>query len=371
MRNKAMRMMGFLLLWAMICKATFCQDGETITIEARGAGTDKRQALENAMREAVEKGCGIFIESMSSVEDFRLCYDAIQSTSAGFVQSYEVLKEWVEAGVVKISIRAKVSRADFEGATKILLERWGHPKFLVRIPERINGQFSETQVIQTNIQGVLAQKGFVVIDEGQFEENRFRELSKAVIEGDVNKIAHIGGKMGAQVVIVGAASGSISPPMDVYGVSMLACQADVTCRVVRTDTAEVMVVGQESSRRLARDPQAAANQAFLEASQKLSSDLAKKIRISAMKEIQNGRRYEIIIEGIDYGGFVKFKQALQEVEGVRSISEGSVEEGIAEFFVEAKLLRDNLVVAMCKILPSAEPEVNPRRIKLTITRRTP
>jgi len=280
-----------------------------------------------------------------------------------------VLREWKEGGAIHIHIMARVSQADFQGATRVLLERWGHPKFLVRISEKVSGQFHETQVVQTGFQGALAQKGFVVIDEGQFEENRFRELNKAVLEGDMNRIAHIGGKMGAQVVIVGAASGSIGPPMNLYGVQMFACQADITCRVVRTDTAEIMVVGQESLRKVARDPQGAAHQAFSEAVQKLADVLAKKIRIAAMREIQNGRRFEIVIEGIDYGGFIKFKQALQEVEGVKTISEGSVEDEVAEFFVEAKLLRDSLVVAMCKLLPHAQPEVKPGRIRLVIAKK--
>jgi hypothetical protein len=352
-----------------LCRLATAQEDKIVTVEMTGEGTDKQQALENAMRKAVEKGCGTFIQSMSKVEEFTLCMDVIEATSAGFVQSHEVLREWQAGDVYNVSIRAKVLRADFEGATKTLLERWGHPKFMVRIAEKVNGQPNEASVVQTGMQGALVEKGFVVVDEAQFEENRKTELKKAAIEGDVAKIAQIGGKFGAQVVIVGTASGSVGPPNDAGGITLYACQADVTSRAVRTDTAEVVATEQIGARKNMRDPQGAAAKALADASKELGDKLARKIRIEAMKEIQNGRRYEITVEGISYKQFIKFKKSLKEVNGVKSVSDGAVEDGIANFNVNATLLRDNLVEALCELLPDAEPSVTQWKIKLKIQKK--
>lgn len=354
--------LGIIVLTA----CALAQDDKIVTVEITGSGTDKQQALEDAMRKAVEKGCGTYIQSISKTEEFQLCFDVIEATSSGFVQSYEVLKEWMANDVVNVTIRARVSKAEFEGATKTLLERWGHPKFMVRISEKINGKLNEALVAQTGMQGAMVQKGFVVVDETQFEENRKRELQKAAIEGDVNKIALIGGQMGAQVVIVGTASGSLSGPEDKGGMTLYACQADVTARAVRTDTAEVVATEQISKRANMRDPQGAATKALADAAQELGEKLPKKIRIEAMKEIQNGRRYEVTIEGIKYNEFRKFKKSLQEVPGIKSISDGTIEDGIANFNVYATLLRDNLVDVMCDRLPNAEPSVSQWKIKLKI-----
>jgi hypothetical protein len=157
----------------------------------------------------------------------------------------------------------------------------------------------------------------VVVDEAQFEENRKIELKKAAIEGDVNKIAQIGGKMGAQVVIVGTAAGLVGPPTQLAGVEAFAGRADVTARAVRTDTAEVVATEQVGSRKNMRDPQGAANVALTDAATQLGDLLARKIRIEAMKE----------------------------------------------------LLRDNLVDAMCDLLPDAEPSVSQWKIKLKIQKK--
>ncbi len=345
------------------------QEESIVSVEMTGAGTDKQQALEDAMRKAVEKGCGTYIQSISKTEEFQLCFDVIEATSAGFVQSYEMLKEWTAGDVFNVTVRAKVSRAEFEGATKTLLQRWGHPKFMVRLAEKINDKANEAMVAQTGMQGAMVQKGFVVVDEAQFEENRKTELKKAAIEGDVAKIAQIGGKMGAQVVIVGTASGSIGPPENKGGMNLFACQADVTARAVRTDTAEVVATEQISARANMRDPQGAAAKALSDAAKQLGEMLPKKIRTEAMKEIQNGRRYEVTIEGINYSGFRKFRKGLQSVQGLKSISDGTVEDGIANFNVNSTLLRDNLVDAMCDLLPDAEPSVSQWKIKLKIPKK--
>ena len=361
-------------LWALVvsvvayCAAVLGQDDKVVSVEMTGSGTEKQQALEDALRKAVEKGCGQYIQSISKVEEFQLCFDVIEATSAGFVQSYEVLKEWTAGDVVSVTVRAKVSKADFEGATKTLLERWGHPKFMVRIAEKVEGRPNEASVVQTGLQGALVQKGFVIVDEAQFEENRKIELKKAALEGDVVKIAQIGGKMGAQVVVVGTASGSVGPPTG-GAITVYPCQADVTCRAVRTDTAEVAATEQVPSRETSRSQQGAVNAAFTAAAKDLGDKLARKIRIEAMKEIQNGRRFEITIEGINYNGFRKFKKSLAAIEGVKSVSDGTVEDGIANFNVNANLVRDNLVDKMCDLLPDAEPSVSQWKIKLKIQKK--
>jgi len=184
----------------------------------------------------------------------------------------------------------------------------------------------------------------------------------------VAKIAQIGGKMGAQVVIVGTASGSVGAPTS-GAMTVYPCQADVTCRAVRTDTAEVVATEQIPARQTSRSPQGAVNAAFTAASNDLGEKLARKIRIEAMKEIQNGRRFEVTIEGTTYNQFRKFKKSLQAVEGVKSISDGAVEDGTANFNVNSKLLRDNLVDAMCELLPDAEPSVSQWKIKLKMQKK--
>ena len=70
----------FLSLWAL----------EVTTI---GEGGTRQAAINNAIRNAVEKALGTYITSYSQVNQGELIYDRITSASAGYVKSYKILAE--------------------------------------------------------------------------------------------------------------------------------------------------------------------------------------------------------------------------------------------------------------------------------------
>lgn len=78
-------------------------------VEATGQGIDRQQALNSALRSAVEIAIGTAIASNSIVESGVLVRDEIASHSRGYVSSYEVIREGELEDGYAITIDATVS----------------------------------------------------------------------------------------------------------------------------------------------------------------------------------------------------------------------------------------------------------------------
>jgi len=63
------------------------------SIMVTGSGKSRDEAINFALREAVERAVGAFVYSTTSVENFQLLKDEIFTTTRGMVQSFDIVKE--------------------------------------------------------------------------------------------------------------------------------------------------------------------------------------------------------------------------------------------------------------------------------------
>ena len=116
---------------------------DVVVIEAVGEGVTNDEALNAALRNALEKGGQQEIFSDSQVENFQLMHDTIITRAQGIVKDYEIISQQkVVGGSVRISIKAKVSKsvlAQSWGEIQNVLMQLGRPKIMVSIVERIDG----------------------------------------------------------------------------------------------------------------------------------------------------------------------------------------------------------------------------------------
>lgn len=84
----------------------FFSAGEAGSVKVKGTGTDKDSAVRDAMRVAVERVIGTYVDSKTLVEQARVVEDSILAKSQGFVTDVQILSEgkakdgyWVEAKV--------------------------------------------------------------------------------------------------------------------------------------------------------------------------------------------------------------------------------------------------------------------------------
>ncbi len=74
-----------------------------------GMGGTERAALHDAMRAAVEEEVGVYLDSRTRIQNYRVLQDKVYAQSEGYIASYEILKNETIGGVHRITIRADVS----------------------------------------------------------------------------------------------------------------------------------------------------------------------------------------------------------------------------------------------------------------------
>ena len=77
-----------------------------------GAANARDNALDHALRSAVEQAVGTYITSETQVSNFQLISDNIYSRTSGYVSSYSIVNENQNNGLYRIVLRAIVKTDD-------------------------------------------------------------------------------------------------------------------------------------------------------------------------------------------------------------------------------------------------------------------
>ncbi|MEO0812283.1 MAG: hypothetical protein AAFY60_05410, partial [Myxococcota bacterium] len=138
-------MVAALALSASLVLPVSAQAGfKTVTVEAEGY--NRQNAINNALRKAVEQAGGVKLTSMSKMQNYQLIMDTVVATSTGVVKSYNVEKDADKQCLAKalcsVKITAEVSDQnlyDSVEAARLLFEQKGKPSILVMISEQNAG----------------------------------------------------------------------------------------------------------------------------------------------------------------------------------------------------------------------------------------
>lgn len=107
------------VLFALLCTVAGCAMIKTnnalgsvpsVFVIGEGIGADKDSALNDAFRDAVQKGVGVLVRSQIVLDQGKITKDVVQEYSAGFISSYEVISQTRSInGMSKIKIGALIS----------------------------------------------------------------------------------------------------------------------------------------------------------------------------------------------------------------------------------------------------------------------
>jgi len=253
-------------------------------ITGNDKGIARDHALADAKRKAVEQGVGSVLQSESVVRNFELVFDKISSKATGYVSSYKVINEESDASLYRVTIRAMVRMADLQNDISGILnmvETQGRPRIMVLIRDAQPGTEAvidpelasdlETMVIDS-----LVGKGFPVVDQEMVQRNLSADQIKLILSGDKQTAADLGGKFGAEIVVVGKATATEEQKTDPYtNQARTVYSTKLNLRTINTRTSEILaaaVVTQSAP--FSRD--AARSNTAGEASRKLIDDILKK-----------------------------------------------------------------------------------------------
>lgn len=132
----------------------------------------REQAERNALRNAVEKGVGLILESKTRVENYLVINDHIYSSAKGFVTNYRVVREERRGDVWHVEVDAEVSEAKLKstlGHLRILHKKMGHKRFMVvyspNHPQALDTSHGAAEAALASIQNELIREGFRLFDQ--------------------------------------------------------------------------------------------------------------------------------------------------------------------------------------------------------------
>lgn len=179
---------------------------ETTTVEVKGVGLNREDALQDALRNAVGQAMGVFISSQTQVENFMVLSDAISSKTEGYISSYKIVKETPMRDRFEILVEAVVSMSPLKADVNMLAKTIGGIRFLVMYDPR---KMKEEDVEIFNfaverINEALSNRKYRYI-----ESQRFYQLQKEAQNifnesGDSNEetyVQQLGFKADAQFII--------------------------------------------------------------------------------------------------------------------------------------------------------------------------
>jgi hypothetical protein len=345
----------FFLFWAA---PIFGQQAQTITAEGVGAviGGDRAiardQAINDALRKAVEQAVGTMVSSETMVQNFQTLNDRIYTQTQGYIQNYRILSENPGPNIHQVTIQAKVALGNLEKdlqALGFLLGQVGKPRIMVLVAEQNIGKQSYTHwwghpgkagadfnIAENTIMERLREKGFDLVDPNA--QMRNIKVPPALQVADLNDSGAVtlGRETDAEIVIVGKAmaraGGFIS------GTSMISAQANISLRAIQIDNARVLSAGSENAAAVHIDEVTAGSEALKKASVKICGKMMEDIIKNFQKRVGSFTTVQLTVFGLQGAEDLrKFRNSvLGQVRGIEGIQERSFSGGAVKMDLEVR-----------------------------------
>lgn len=164
---------------------TFAED---ITVEVGGKASwtaakqaqAQKEALQAALRAAVEQGVGLIIDSQTLQKNFQIVNDRIYSAASGLVKKYDILSEGplAEEDAYEVKIRAVVSRVDLETKLNSIAE--------LRVQQMVRGQKSLIVLYDPRASGATLPLKFTDPNEQEVILAAIGELNRVFLNAQFN-----------------------------------------------------------------------------------------------------------------------------------------------------------------------------------------
>jgi tetratricopeptide (TPR) repeat protein/transglutaminase-like putative cysteine protease len=183
-------------------------------------------------------------------------------------------------------------------ATVLLAQdRRDWPRIMVILDEKIDNQEVDARLVASKIEEIFLEKGFRLVDKAQFENIRARDI--ALAEGDPARAKELGTRYGAELIIVGKSTGAMEAEKEFYGVKNFEYAAKGDCKVLITDTGELIAVSSKTSKKSASGKNSAADYCMGSLGEALANDLYVKIRMKLKEETTGTKTVQLAFIGLD------------------------------------------------------------------------
>jgi hypothetical protein len=332
-----------LIVCALNCISQAGEDSSVITVKGtatvRGEDTARArdQAIEDAMRKAVEQGVGTYIDSETEVTGLDITLDRVYSKAEGYIREFEIESEGEQDGMYVVSANAVVLARNAVqdvlsdmGTLCFLNKKWHNPRVMVIVEESILNKNSTEPSAEMQIVKTLREKCFSnLVDSSALREINEKESARMAIGGDAESARMMGLQYGSEFMVVGKSNvDSCAKDVNPYGEKgdegLVSCQAGVIVKVIQSTTGRILADDEKMSSAVGISEMVASRKAIRDAASKLAAELIRTIVSAPESEKTN---IQIRITGADFQDLMAFEKGLKEIRGVRDVFRRSFDDG--------------------------------------------
>ena len=321
------------------------------------------QAIQDALRLVVEQAAGTMVASETLVQNYEVMRDQIYAKSQGYIQRYEVTDESTEGNLYKVTIQAAVAEGNLKNdimALGLLMARKNMPRVMIMVAEQnvgmhyysywwgVKSSTVDLSITENVLMEKLTQKGFHIVDHAMTSKTLEIKDPYKIESLNNDAVRSIGNLYDAEVVIYGKALSKLAG--SVLGTSMKSAQADVSLRVVSTDTGRVIASSTHHAAAVHPNEVTAGADALKIATEAIADQLLKQIVTQWSQDVSGGSLIRLEVSNIaSYSHLVKLKEMIQKrVRGVSGLYQRDFNEGTATLDVSvpatSQKLADELVM---------------------------
>ncbi len=366
-RKRAVILFSILLVAFPLLAQGEVGGSDTQEVIAKGVGAiiggdeakARDDALDNALRAAVEQVVGTMVQSEVLVKNYMLVEDNIYRQSRGYVQKYEIISENRRGdNILEVTIRAVVKKGDLKGdleAIGVLMARKGKPRLMVIVDEKNMGNpywgwSVDMNTSENAIMSALMEKGFPFVDRAIAMRKVKKDAVMAALNGDETAARLIATQAGAEILIIGkafskAASGG---PAVLRQSGMVSCQATINLRAVRADDGSILATSMKQAAAAHIDQLTGGTMALERAAKAAAEELGDKIVARWQKDLSAGTMVNLRLLNVgSYSDLVKFKSLLPVmIRNVKKVYQRDFSNNTAELELETTTTANKIAEEM-------------------------
>jgi len=300
-----------------------------VTVTGKAVGTSlsaQEEARSDALRQAVQQACGAYINSQTQVQNYRATYDHVMSLAAGFVKRYDIEKEWQDLDMSYCTIRAVVSTSLVEkewAAFAHTYKREGFPRVVVVVTEDDDVDDGRPPItggtVQSAIENFFLSKNVTLMDKGQSDSVRDRDLSLAAITDDVNKLAAAAAAFKAEVVVFGQANAKYAGAVEIAGRTAHRWDITLTVRAIQTDSARILASNvYRPQKRHTSTSRGSGGDALVELGRDAAPKILRELGAAWNSRDVNSKMCQLYFSPCSRQTFKNIRDALAEVRGIQN-----------------------------------------------------
>lgn len=315
--------------------------GETVgkgsaRIFNKNEGAARSQALSNALRDAVKQSVGIILDSNTMVKNWVLIRDEVVSSSQGFVEKYEIIRDEQKNGTWFITLNAVVSKSgimDKLTELRILHQKMGNKKLMVlyhpKHPRALERSHIAVDATRVSIQNKFNSSGFRVFDQAVVQQ-LYATLKPQGSELGINKDwIRVAKENQVDIVVEYDLFSSQQKPFT--NAAFIAAKINTSIKVYDVTTGRLISSGQTMQKQMTNaevgsyDWEDALQKAGIKAGNVIADETISKI-VDYYKSVGDiGNSFFMVFKDFSEDDADKILKVLENIEGYQSLSERTYE----------------------------------------------